>query len=588
MADPKDRLECKQCEKTFKSKVTQRQHIKFSHSNQQIECDEDECNVTLKNERMLRAHIRGVHMQIRRHQCEICEKRFHKRTDLKIHLESIHVKQIVTCEICDKIFTHSTLKDYHLNRIHKELVEIHTCDNCNKTFKFKDNLNKHQKARHCLKNNLKPVPKCNFCEINFETNQKCMDHMKAVHGEGIIESFECNICQQNLKEKRSLDHHIKRVHGEDFEPFTCNLCEKEFKSVQGLSFHLKNAHDRISRIDCEICHKSFIDKNSLKSHLENNHNQFRIICSECGHASKNKKSLQYHIQTVHRGIKKYNCNQCQKSFSQKHSLSTHLLSFHQNIKPFECDTCQMMFSEKGKLKKHVFNIHTEKDKSSKNFECDICNARFFTDTDLRRHSKIHDVKVPCEECEKKFTPTNLKVHVKVAHQGRSKKACHICGKLIIDRSQNFNQHLAAVHGLNTAKINHKCELCSKTFTQASHLKTHLKGVHENLKINHKCKRCEKSFESYKSLTIHELQDHGQVCEFCPRRFYEIGKSHNHTREFHTMYKCNQCQREFDTKNNFKEHNKLHLRPGYQCTICDIKLKSKQSATHHFSNVHNNI
>ena len=66
---------------------------------------------------------------------------------------------------------------------------------------------------------------------------------------------------------------------------------------------------------------------------------------------------------------------------------------------------------------------------------------------------------------------------------------------------------------------------------------------------------------------------------------EIGKLHNHTREFHTMYKCNQCYREFATRNNFKEHNKLHLRPGYQCTVCDIKLKSKQSATHHFSNVH---
>ena len=146
----------------------------------------------------------------------------------------------------------------------------------------------------------------------------------------------------------------------------------------------------------------------------------------------------------------------------------------------------------------------------------------------------------------------------------------------------FNEHFKAHLDETKVKAEEKLEIANEFQNTKNEI------IH-NIKVKeYKCKQCEKSFESFKSLTIHELQDHGQVCEFCPRRFYEIGKSHNHTREFHTMYKCNQCQREFDTKNNFKEHNKLHLRPGYQCTICDIKLKSKQSATHHFSNVHNNI
>ena len=87
----------------------------------------------------------------------------------------------------------------------------------------------------------------------------------------------------------------------------------------------------------------------------------------------------------------------------------------------------------------------------------------------------------CPVCHKKgYDRSNMKKHIKLQHnEKRVMYPCDKCEKRLTS-NQSLATHLAVIHGENTAKIDHKCLICSKTFHQKSHLRTHMKGVHKHV------------------------------------------------------------------------------------------------------------
>ena len=68
----------------------------------------------------------------------------------------------------------------------------------------------------------------------------------------------------------------------------------------------------------------------------------------------------------------------------------------------------------------------------------------------------------------------FKVHLKINHEGikPKKRPCPICNKEVL----SLKKHTDAVHD---KKKPHACYICDMRFSQASILKTHLKGRHKN-------------------------------------------------------------------------------------------------------------
>ncbi|XP_018496699.1 zinc finger protein OZF [Galendromus occidentalis] len=146
----------------------------------------------------------------------------------------------------------------------------------------------------------------------------------------------------------------------------------------------------------------------------------------------------------------------------------------------------------------------------------------------------------------------------------------------------------------------KCSFCEEEFVEGSLLTQHVKENHDDLlydsspaKIQHKgnkstnvskieCNECGKQFSEQDKLQAHMFVHTGTKqfeCEVCKRRC--LTKAHldqhmsSHERDGERYY-CDQCDKMFAKKTNYKHHLKLHsgVKP-YACDVCHKKFATKQ-------------
>ena len=95
-----------------------------------------------------------------------------------------------------------------------------------------------------------------------------------------------------------------------------------------------------------------------------------------------------------------------------------------------------------------------------------------------RQRKVHE----CEFCAYKTDHSrNFTLHVNSQHKN-IKATCPICTKKI---SEDFlTRHIETVH---EGKRLYECKICKKSYTQKTHLNTHIEATHKMSK--HKCGQC---------------------------------------------------------------------------------------------------
>ena len=131
----------------------------------------------------------------------------------------------------------------------------------------------------------------------------------------------------------------------------------------------------------------------------------------------------------------------------------------------------------------------------------------------------------------------------------------------------------------------KCGICNKTFTELIKLRVHLIKAHQ-LQRSFMCKHCGKIF-SQKS----NLEDHIKVHD----RHFRQGSVDNVLEyidqicEQTSSKKCNQCNKEFDSINNLRQHNYRYHNPKnaspQECEFCASEFKTKHGLNMHIDQVH---
>ena len=83
-----------------------------------------------------------------KHQCHNCDKVFAFKNSLKKHIQTKHSASSYQCDLCQKTFIYKDSVLRHKQTVHSDKTIQLQCKTCSHTFKYKYNLNVHEKKYH--------------------------------------------------------------------------------------------------------------------------------------------------------------------------------------------------------------------------------------------------------------------------------------------------------------------------------------------------------------------------------------------------------------------------------------------------------
>ena len=152
----------------------------------------------------------------------------------------------------------------------------------------------------------------------------------------------------------------------------------------------------------------------------------------------------------------------------------------------------------------------------------------------------------------------------------NKFLCEKC-PYVSSYKSHLKVHVKSVHE-NVREF--KCEECSYEANQKSTLKRHVNGVHEKLQP-YKCNKCPYTATYKSSLNRHAAKYHageGQLkCEICPFSAFSVSELKMHQKTIHVKVKdfnCDLCGYSSSLSHNLQRHIRGHLGvQSFSCSDC---------------------
>ncbi|XP_068205907.1 transcription factor IIIA-like isoform X3 [Palaemon carinicauda] len=242
---------------------------------------------------------------------------------------------------------------------------------------------------------------------------------------------------------------------------------------------------------------------------------------------------------IHTGARPFKCPEggCDCTYARKQHLRRHIAISHESKIPhqecFKCEDCDKVMKNKYCLAKHHYRAHVRK-----NFKCTECGKTFTKQNHLKSHSFVHTGIEPyrCEYpgCGERFMlPSRVRRHALVHIRGCYTCPNESCGETF-DVHNALRNHLATSH----PKV---CDVCGKTFRHLAQLRNHRK-IHDDVREAFFCPtpKCDRYFYAERNLSKHIRDKH----------------------EGSTIYQCSICSLRLSTKQKLAHHMALHS-PSYK-------------------------
>ena len=492
------------------------------------------CGKVLHDVKSLRSHVMSKHKRDDcPFQCEICQKKFSKRSYLIRHIEFVHKNDgsgsDLKCDQCEEKFRHQFLLDDHIKKKH-EIISTRTsrkctCQICGKVVQNAKSLKLHILAKH---NREDCAFSCDICGKKFPRNSLLVRHTK-VHqnGEQIVENDTPDHHDENSDLKIEENETVEsaeflegKVDLIDYkvESDTVDKCDVDFLDIT--SSKAINFDDIIETSDIkETLFDKVEEDNEEKFDISINENENYILdkaeffqCQDCHSVFLSSYELDNHqclsikseatplteneTQNIKTNQKSFQCNLCEKTYHRKESLRRHHREEHtQPLKDQPqkvrgqghfCLICNLQFDQIYLLRIHMRKAHDKKLEMgalNRQFKCEFCEKAFFRKESLRRHireshedrgMKIEPGLVfPCFQCDKKYERKDvLRRHVRLVHEAVQAGLCDLCNGAFF---RDISRHMVVSHTIENSNIN--CPICFKSIGKNYSLKRHIRVFH---------------------------------------------------------------------------------------------------------------
>lgn len=193
-------------------------------------------------------------------------------------------------------------------------------------------------------------------------------------------------------------------------------------------------------------------------------------------------------------------------------------------------------------------------------KCTKCDKWLSSNNYLSRHIKFcHSttprVRFSCELCTKTFSDrTSMKTHIVIFHHGQRPYVCNLCPKSYT-ASTDLKRHIDSLH----KGIRFTCHICGMSVTCKRYLKTHIKSIHERA--------------------------HTYDCTHCDKKFSLRSNLNRHVRSLHAanekIYRCDLGSKTFSMQNYLNIHRRRHVaQKRCKCNLCYMALHTQSELKTH--------
>ena len=196
-------IECDMRKKTWTHVVTHWNRVHNPNRQEQLKFVCETCGKKYEQKSELRIHSL-VHSEPR-FPCKYCGKMFKSPYSQKAH-EGVHERELKACTVCGKILSCNSALALHVRNVHFDQEKV-DCNLCEKKLKNKIGLELHMKIIH------EKVDKkydCHLCSTMFRKAGQLKDHIETVHEKSQL--FPCPYCNTVLSSRKRFKLHSKRLH----------------------------------------------------------------------------------------------------------------------------------------------------------------------------------------------------------------------------------------------------------------------------------------------------------------------------------------------------------------------------------------
>ncbi|KAK6185561.1 hypothetical protein SNE40_007767 [Patella caerulea] len=230
---------CNVCEYASVELSKLKRHMRSHTGERPYQCPH--CTYASPDTYKLKRHLR-IHTGEKPYECSICHARFTQSNSLKAH-KLIHTgtKPVFQCEYCPTTCGRRTDLKIHVQKLHMSEHPL-LCRKCGQNFPdrytYKIHIKTHE-GEKCFK--------CESCG-HAALSQRHLESHQLIHtGE---KPFECKSCEHAFRQKQLLKRHENLHHTPNYEPpspkdkaHECQDCEKAFAHKGNLARHLINHNE---------------------------------------------------------------------------------------------------------------------------------------------------------------------------------------------------------------------------------------------------------------------------------------------------------------------------------------------------------
>lgn len=250
----KNRNCCSNCNYTTSSIANMKRHVMAVHLKETDKCPK--CEKVLKKDG-LKMHLKKVHMNFKHISCPICSYSSYTRYNIKTHIKAVHLNTKEECQECGKKIAFGGLAA-HIKRVHMK-IKKHKCTHCKHCTISAQEMKLHIKMVHLVEKE-----NCSICHAELSNIQSLKRHQKLVHKKGINKDKRVKDKRRKCRTLKSIhkldddeymdilwDSIAKEEDNEDKEKKSqiylskCPVdgCQDVFHSVDDITAHLMSQHE---------------------------------------------------------------------------------------------------------------------------------------------------------------------------------------------------------------------------------------------------------------------------------------------------------------------------------------------------------